>query len=443
MSDVQIQGTFPILFTLILMGYFCFKYPVVVLSFICNVPYSNRIGIGPYTTLHFAWALLLVCSFVNLVLGKVDLRYVIRRAEIMIPLIACTAWIYINMYMPDLPDISLGSFRFWLFFLKAFLPCFLMVIFTRTESEILLFIYSTIFFAFFTVIIIMTSSIVDPNEILSDGNTRLTLYGVDPITLSIMLGMGVLLSIGVFSGNIKGVLLLSVIFPAILIVVLFTKTRQTLISVLFASFVHVLMSNKRRYGIFLFISILIITFSLLYTWKDTSLGDRFFGTVQDPQEAGWYRIDRYKEAWNDFASSPISGIGTAKFGEYVDIIYLSPSRMIYERDHAHNFLLDLLAEQGIIGLTLYTWFFFVSFRPINHFLSNKIIRVRKTLFALIIFATIQTMFTGGFIQSYHMFWIPVLIFISGDIVQEDYFRRRSMNNPKIKGIRNIFANNAR
>ncbi len=94
-----------------------------------------------------------------------------------------------------------------------------------------------------------------------------------------------------------------------------------------------------------------------------SVGSRFSKAIKSPQDALGPRIDGYEAGIKQFASSPVFGVGIGGGGEVViKHVLRNPTETIIYRQHIHNMVLSILAEQGIVGFALFVALYTTAIR---------------------------------------------------------------------------------
>ncbi len=127
-------------------------------------------------------------------------------------------------------------------------------------------------------------------------------------------------------------------------------------------------------------------------------------TFSDPYEGtAAVRLDLWAEAWNDFANSPIVGMGYGRYNDIFEefsgvrgILWVATKGIVISDDsHAHNSYLHFLAEGGILGLwvTMFVWWcawkelsFFES-----HFPRSQLYWLEKAAKACLVVALVQAL----------------------------------------------------
>jgi O-antigen ligase len=110
------------------------------------------------------------------------------------------------------------------------------------------------------------------------------------------------------------------------------------------------------------------------------------------------RVEILKESWGDFIESPLFGIGLGNF------IY--DSGTFGKRQYAHNFILEIMVELGLVGLIVLGLFFVVAWawRTRHCNLSAEYRLLADISLGLLIFSVVAAMFSGD-IPTNNMVWV--------------------------------------
>lgn len=189
--------------------------------------------------------------------------------------------------------------------------------------------------------------------------------------LGLTLPVGYVLIIGrARIGSLGGITLVSLAFVIILAALLMSFSRGAWLAFAIAILVISLVRTKKILTPLLLLSVLLALFLLLgaFNLLPAALADRlatatnyfrlFDASKVEVTPQNWAIVERmatWQAAWGMFSDHPWSGIGLGSFeSAYTD--YAIPYWRLYPPDHAHNYYLNLLAETGILGLTVYLLF---------------------------------------------------------------------------------------
>ena len=155
-------------------------------------------------------------------------------------------------------------------------------------------------------------------------------------------------------GPIKGLMYFAnmLMLPAIF----FTQTRSVWLAMIICGLMWIVLARgiRSRAGLFFtFVSAAVVIFAIFYA--DILSRQRTKGGVTDPYPV-YARIGLAKITLNVVKSHPITGVGFGHFRDYAASYSQDPTSKYIRfgsRLMEHNNFLSILAETGIIGLTLY------------------------------------------------------------------------------------------
>lgn len=140
-----------------------------------------------------------------------------------------------------------------------------------------------------------------------------------------------------------------------------------------------------------------------------------------------------------FAKSPLLGLGYGSFSEQFRATSTGFEHGLFDpavnvRLPAHSIWLEVLVETGLLGFSLYLWFFFSVLRKTFGALK-KITKPQIYLAHLALMASLVGLLVGGLFYSYNLeffwFFIFVIIFQSRSILErEEDLEGRSLNFPR-------------
>lgn len=144
------------------------------------------------------------------------------------------------------------------------------------------------------------------------------------------------------------------------IVLLFTKSRASILMVLLEVSGYIYLCKKRKYGIIKILPMLAIVSVILY-WAIFNIpilyhliGFRMEGLLGIFRASGagdasaYTRLNMMKYGMDMFKKNPISGVGFGNYGYYAYRYY-----GLFAQTYAHSNYIELLADLGIIGFILY------------------------------------------------------------------------------------------
>lgn len=197
-----------------------------------------------------------------------------------------------------------------------------------------------------------------------------------------------------------GLILATIIFGMNL---LFTKSRGAWLGFIAGLFSLGWVRDKKVL-IFIIVLLLALYFVLPQTYKTRFISS--FDTNHNRSNLG--RIALWKGALLMYRDHFINGVGAGNFSSIYETKYKQPNTTTTV--HAHNNLLQFMAETGIIGLVAFIWFMFKiikllyqGYNQINH--NNWRLFILSSLSSIIIF-NVQglTEFNFGDAEPLRFFW---------------------------------------
>ena len=223
---------------------------------------------------------------------------------------------------------------------------------------------------------------------------------------------------------------LNLLFLTLGIVIVLTGDRSPFISFLIFLFIYILVSDQKIFNKFLLIFFTTLIFFLVINTLSSSKA-RYFkfsqeiliikesqakndfnlkNVYENIKQSPWGK--HYQVAWAMFLDKPISGHGYNSFPikcqKFEEITKTNLGDFRGCSSHPHNALLEILAEQGLIGLMILSIFIFYILKKI-FFLKfyNKDIRI-KFILSGVLFLTFYFPFkpTGSLFST----WLGTLTF---------------------------------
>ncbi len=402
-----------------LVAALCRKYPTFGLAIIVAIPYATRIIVGPTTLFHVTWACLALTTIYQVGTKQRSLTRLWKARSLLAPLLFLSLWTMVNIYLPVVPDLGLGWYRFNLFLLRALLPCGLLILFVSDRAGLRQFMLAVVLITLLTSALAVTQISTVASVLISEQDSRLGIYGVDALTLAAIGGVGLVFGLGLYARNRRRLIWLMLTLPPILIMLLMTKSRQAVVGMIAAVAVYVFLGRERRYWMFVLIVLLVLAGVAYNSMQGTAFFDRFAQTLDAPAALEWKRVEDYQEAFDNFISSPLSGIGTAQYGSCFSLIWTGSGALICDREHTHNLMLEILAEQGLMGFLPFLAFVVVGVRELLRARARGIDpQIADPLLAALAFSLVQTMFTGALFASHHVFWLLTLAYLTRDLMPE-------------------------
>lgn len=180
------------------------------------------------------------------------------------------------------------------------------------------------------------------------------------------------------------------------ITILFAGSRTSLLALLLAVVANVVLSNRfqnKKYNLKKFFSFIVLAGVLIGVLvfvmsKNVDILNRFTFSNANYKDALsiTMRTDVWKALWEYVIPEHLLlGVGYGLMNVKTAVASYVP----YAK-HAHNIFFAILSETGLIGLTLYSYFFFYSFK-ILFSKENKVCRLFLVILPIIIFAVFNGM----------------------------------------------------
>ncbi|MDR2883745.1 MAG: O-antigen ligase family protein [Deferribacteraceae bacterium] len=196
-----------------------------------------------------------------------------------------------------------------------------------------------------------------------------------------------------------------------------SSTRGAMIACM-AGIIVGLLLVFRLYGIVM--SIMLTGFAIALVMAIPELKVRFSDAIlrwNDPTTSLGWRFVLWKESWQVFLSEPLTGVGFANLNQHFIAALPVKHQSVA---HAHNNILQILAEHGIIG------FIAVTALHLRLFIDQLVGTIRKNGFALMGLLLTVVFFVEG-ITEYSMFDSEICMlywFIAGGLLAAQHSNMR-------------------
>lgn len=307
-------------------------------------------------------------------------------------------------YLPMSENISYGISKTFFFVTKGLLPVLAVGLLSPLKEKDIRYILFVIIVGSLLVVIKLFSfaDLSAERAVISDESS--------PITIARYIGLGItLLSYYLFFVKKRSVvtLLFTIAFLCMAFYgILITGTRGPILGILFGLIgVSLFFSSgfwsRLKFLMKITIILLILISSLWVLARDVDSYPSVTRIVNYLSTIGsntsdQARIQRYKVAINGFVKTKTIGVGTGGFAKLYDSS---------ERNYPHNLFLEVLVEQGIIGiiiLILIVWLPF--YKAFLMRLNDRTMELIKPLIALWLF-TLFNSFVSLDIAGNYMLWI--------------------------------------
>lgn len=320
--------------------------------------------------------------FVAIIQGALKKRIYLKY----LPLVVFVGYIFLNLLITD---VEIGRFKFLVLFFRALFGILVIESYLnlgyRLDSRFVISIGVII-----STILLYNSSLNDfvfRTSILMNESTEKSQQIVGVIEDSRTL----IFIITYFIFRFKTKLIYVIIFTLLLAGLMVTQTRQSILVliILIIPFIFIRSYKDRNFKGIKMITILLIAIPfLLYFIFDVMLDYyslfRIDSIERDLTTSEYGRFNLMKWAIDLFIEKPFFGWG---FGYTDDTI-----------TYPHNIILEILAELGIIGFILFSWFLIVRFINVR----NTQIRLLITIFFVL------SLFSGNLAQNYLLFFALII-----------------------------------
>ncbi|MFC1485876.1 O-antigen ligase family protein [Candidatus Latescibacterota bacterium] len=230
------------------------------------------------------------------------------------------------------------------------------------------------------------------------------------LMIGVTIGFGMLLMKGL-NWMVRLILIASISITVIGIVASFSRTAwlSTGVAVLFIILLH------RRWSYFFIltaiVAIVLFILSIKFPHILLSTFDRF-ATILNPfsEESSLSRIALMRSGIRIWMDHPIFGVGVGSYPFYMPQ-YIDPDMpaiLLWVVD-PHTLQIKILAEEGIIGFTIATWFFFTvvvdSIRSLKTMRNEYLRHIQVGFIALFIGFIVNFIFASDILNN--IFWITV------------------------------------
>ena len=234
-----------------------------------------------------------------------------------------------------------------------------------------------------------------------------------------------------------------IIFGTLIFALILTYTRSSWLGIFFAGIYFVTLYFKNfwhKKNLKFFVKFLLLIFflvSILFISKDfrTRIKESF--SLSKNNKSIYQRLIIYKTGLDIFKDNIIFGSGYGTFdlkapfyiGKYIDDIYMYEHKT--HANLAHNLLLQVLSETGIVGIIIYLIFWFLFFKLVLFLIKNHKAQDEKFLI-LILSTSVFGMIIDNFLNvttqisaTMTLFWLIISIIIK---IYKDNFNLNYFDN---------------
>lgn len=174
----------------------------------------------------------------------------------------------------------------------------------------------------------------------------------------------------VFNATRGAWLAVSIVCAVLLIYYMFKSKRNLAVSIIFVVLISTVLVNNPKF------------MHRLDTIDDF-----------DKYQSNTERILMWQSAWNMFKDHPILGVGLGQYKENYQQKYISPEAKEPQLSHAHNNLLQMLAENGIVGFVGFAIMFgYIIFKNLIDWFRTK------NIYALMLVSATVCLLLQGFTE---------------------------------------------
>lgn len=227
---------------------------------------------------------------------------------------------------------------------------------------------------------------------------------------------------------------LSALFVGLAIVMTFV--RAAWISVALLLFFYLFQYQKKRSAVDLIIILMVFTVAGTLMLSLTELGSLFLQRIETISDtkyvANYDRLDRWAAAWSMAMDNIVYGVGWGAYpDQYEEYQVLKGAFSSEIRMGAHNLYLEIFAETGIIGVSVFLFMIFVFFqrciilqrRIRSEFLTVFIIAMQGAMITYLFHALLNNLGPSDKIAI--MFW-----FLLGMVPTMEYLVERESSAKK-------------
>jgi Lipid A core - O-antigen ligase and related enzymes len=141
-----------------------------------------------------------------------------------------------------------------------------------------------------------------------------------------------------------------------MVALVFNGTRGAWLAVVAAILVYAFISLFKDKRVFIVLFLLIILLGALVL-NVPLIKDKVYSITDLSNQSNSERLLIWQSAWQMFNDHKLLGIGSGNFKELYNSQYISPMAKEHGLGHAHNNLLNVLAEMGLLGLASFIYLF--------------------------------------------------------------------------------------
>lgn len=264
----------------------------------------------------------------------------------------------VNLYLSDQTDPEFGMSNLKLYLIRGVAPALLIMTFSQPLRRVRVFYAATLVFTCMSVVmsLLAYTGQIKATTGTWGGGGRIGLFGFDPISFSLPFGVACVIAYHHFLNSEKMYTkpLAALFLGASFVAIIPTGTRQTFVALAagimtYTYFAYPSLIKRTVMGL---VSLVIVG-SALFTVISKVGGERFDakGYGQDKSFQG--RLVTMQKGLETFSQAPLFGVGSGGHGKYIYTSNPFTGKRVKDKEHIHNFFIELLAEHGLIGFALF------------------------------------------------------------------------------------------
>jgi O-antigen ligase len=404
---VLIQNPIILLFSLILLLFFAFKKVGYLLGIYCSSSYLlSSVQLGSFNLLHIMFVFMLTATAIYGFRMRMRLIPILRHGSNLL-LLLFFIMLCLSFYMLS-EDTLNGWLKLKYFIFFSLIPYLIFHICIGSNQKFNEFI--TAYIVSCVAVSVITLWTVDIGNLLVIGEGWRLFLMSDPITFSIPFAISSIFLVYYLleeKCGIKYKVPLSALLSLFILLIILSGTRQCLLPLIPLIPLFVYLRKGRGTPLYVYVMLAGACVLLYFLYDITSpvgLYDRYANIFLSPgrESSVTVRITLWIMALRDFLSSPLVGIGLGSFGEYIYLPGIG-----YQKEQVHSLSLEILAEEGFIGVALFGLFLCLVFHCATRLLRTGSPNVKPLLVAFLcifIFSLIQSMLSGALEGSGHVLW---------------------------------------
>ena len=249
-------------------------------------------------------------------------------------------------------EIKIGLKRFFEAYVYRLFPLILVIIFINDIKKI-----NKLFMLLISSLTI--TNVFAITQFLLFENTRANAFAASPMSLAGFLSIMIpaIFAFSIESSNKKR---FSLLFIIAIVAAIFNGTRGAWVAIIFTLPIIIVPYVKKLKSLLYILMILVSLLTIAF--NNTYLNNRIHSIFDLKNTSNNERILLWESSYNMFKDNPILGVGLGQFAKEYQNNYVMPEAKYPKLGHAHNNLMQMLAETGIIGfvgfVSMFTYFIY-------------------------------------------------------------------------------------